>query len=217
MTYVHFLHIACAVLTIVAVSWLNRVAGGGHILWPTGEEGDWLLKRWLPGKPVYWVSIAVFLIAWPWIGAQTAAALSFAAYLLWRLIEWGRWLTMGRLPIGWGRDGVAPSTYERCIETISFGSGRLAMFWRFLSTSPGIAPLAWLVEPTATNVATFMLGSTAALWLAYEAGWQGFDRGWWGRPFTGGGPAAERIAGGVWGTMIVALSFYHPVITGGGF
>lgn len=173
---------------------LNRIAGGG---WASGEDdgsGKWLLSPWFPGKALYYVAPVVGLIAFvfhPWQGALAWAA----AYLIWRLPPWGRWLYMSRKPIGYGRT-VAPNWFERYVESISFGSGRLAMYWRMQIAAPGIGVAMRLTGCYQGWELAFPVLICTGLWACYELSWTINDE----NPI----PQAEMLCGALWGAMILA-------------
>lgn len=79
---------------------LNRIRGGGF--------GGQLL----PGRPLFWVTPAVALLASYLVGLY-AGAIFATIYLIWAAPPWGRWFTFGRIDTG-----REITTIERWIEYI---------------------------------------------------------------------------------------------------
>lgn len=197
-----FLLSAAAVVTIFGVGYLNRVTGGGWTSGPDDGSGRWLGSELLGlrGKPVLYTAPLLGLLAWCWLPAPLAAALALA-FLIWRFPPIGQWLDMGRVKV-WRPDR---NWFETAIRSISFGSKRLAMFWRMMAIVPGLIPLCFLTGQW------FLLAiGPPTLWLAFETGWQLYP--------DEGHTAAEFLSGWLWGLLIVSLAFSIPTYTtGGGF
>ena len=152
----------------------------------------------ISGSRVY-ASVAFGVLAgllaldWRW---GVAVGLGF---LHWGAYSWGRWFDMDSLPVGWNREGDEPSTFEKAIESISFGSKRLAMFWRMAF---GILPIGmalswvcgwgWLL---AIPVFAFFgaLAYQIAVWIRK------------GKDFI---PLAEILTGVVWGILLVLAVYF---------
>jgi hypothetical protein len=141
-------------------------------------NSTWTKKIGLPGRPLWYVTPFIGLLAWnPWFAA---------AYLVAMFAAWGRWFDLGRMPDGYAREGIEPDPLEKIIMKLSFGNDYIAMLWRH---AMGI-PLLW-----------FLLGPIALAYpfvvvVCYELGFRlGGDRA-----IT----LAEALVGFVWGAMIVA-------------
>jgi hypothetical protein len=165
-----------AALIILACAILNRLSGDARWMGKP-EEGDG--RGWLPGRPIYYTSVILGLVAlalhpWP-------IALAFGStYLLWRLPAWGFFFGLGRLkPLD--RD---PSQYERVLLRISGGNVHLAFTLRHCL----MLPLA-IVQPWAF---AFPVLATAA----YEVAWRVKPS----KPII----VAEILTGALWGALIVA-------------
>lgn len=166
---------------------VNRITGGGFVA--EDGKGNWLLKRWLPGKPLYWTAPLIGVIAWIWNPWLVAIAIA-VAYFLWRLLPWGRWIGMGHYP------PVRPaSAFEAFIERLCRGSVRMSMFVRMLFAVPGLILVFYVAHgfhaPDIFNAIVWSF----FLWLAYVIGW-GLE------PYNGVEPA-EFIAGAMWGLIII--------------
>lgn len=180
-----------AILTVLAVTsacaLVNRIAGGGFVA--EDGKGAWLFSRWLSGKPLYWTAPTIGLIAWNFVPWTVALAIT-AAYFLWRLPPWGRWIGMGHYP-----PVRTASAFEAFIERLCGGSVKMSMFVRMLFAVPGLLLVFYAAHgfhpPDIFNAFAW----AALLWLAYVIGW-GLE------PYNGAA-AAEHIAGAMWGLIII--------------
>ncbi len=155
-------------LVIPACALLNRVRGT-----------DWLKRIGLPGHGRLYVSPIIAGLAYligssPWIGL---------VYFVWSLFPWGRWQDLGRLPEGFGREGIEPDAFEKIINALSFGSDHVALLLRHSLALP-VAYFLWpwglLFPPLAV--------------LSYELGWRVTPKA----PIL----TAELLTGALWGVMI---------------
>lgn len=159
---------------ILAFAVLNRIRGGG-----LGAEH-------LPGHPRFWVLPVVLGLAYWHLGAVEQAVWFAAAWLLWSTQPWGDVYMMGR---------PHPSGQTYDWSTCAIGLMMLGILPMFL-----IAPLGdgggW---PFA--VVLRLLSGAVALSLAYELGWQAFERRWIGAHTV----LAEPLIGLWWGAVLVSL------------
>lgn len=162
---------------------LNRMRG----------DDTWMPK-WLPGRALFYVAPFVGLITW--VVASWPIALTVAGtYLTWALTGWGRWFDLGRMP-PLTRER---SALERAIEAISFGSDHIALFWRHMLITPGLALISYLtLNPLYLAAAPLI---ALAFVLCYEIAWRVDPRG---EPIR----LAELIVGALWGVLIVTLDGY---------
>lgn len=193
MTLLYYL-LAMALIFIASVSCalVNRISGGGFV----AEDGDgaWLgsVHLGLPGKPLYYTSPLIGLIAWifnPWPVAIAIAA----AFFLWRLLPWGRWIGMGHVaPTRY------PSEFEFVIEYLFGPSAKMCMFVRMLFAVPGLLLVFYVAHGfhAPDIISAFMWAFW--LWLAYVIGW-GFQP-------SNGVEAAEGVAGSVWALFILGAA-----------
>jgi hypothetical protein len=163
-----------AALIILACAILNRLSGDARWMGKPAE-GDG--KGWLPGRPIYYTSVILGLVAlalhpWP-------IALAFgSAYLLWRLPAWGHLIGLGRFT----PSDRPPSPIERFFLWPD-QNVHLALFFRHCL----MLPLA-IVQPWAL---AFPVLATAA----YEVAWRVKPS----KPII----VAEILAGALWGALMV--------------
>lgn len=170
-----------ALAAILVIALLNRARG----------DDSWM-PGWLRGRPLYYVSPVVGLIALAF-NRWELAVLFAVGYFFWAWPAWGRWFDLGRLPPP-GPERP-PDLLERWIEAISFGHDHVALSWRHFGG----------VLPFSVGMAT-MQGSFLPLYLApmfaiavvgaYEMAWR----------FRPAAPiiCAEYTVGCFWGIMITA-------------
>jgi len=188
----HLLAMLLLSVTAASCALVNRISGGGFVA--ENGNGAWLGSVYLglPGKPLYYTAPAIGLIAWifnPWPVAIAIAA----AFFLWRLLPWGRWIGMGHVaPTRW------PSEFEFIIEYMFGPSAQMCMFVRMLFAVPGLLLVFYVAHGFhAPDIIRAFMWSFW-LWLAYIVGW-GLD------PSDGVEPA-ECVAGGVWALIIFGAS-----------
>ena len=112
---------------IITFAFLNRLCGGG-----------WFADK-LPSRVLFWVAPIIGGIACcvlPW----RDGVLFGAAYLVWRWLSWGHWFDLGRKP----PLVRAKTQFEQIIESMSFGSDHVALFWRMCIGSPLLAYFGWV-------------------------------------------------------------------------
>lgn len=175
---------AVALLILIAAA-LNRARG----------DASWM-PAWLPGRALYYVAAGIALASLLFYEPRIALAWGLA-YLAWGAPAWGRWFDLERLPDGWSRDGVEPSTFEQWIIDLSGGRDHIAMFLRHLFVVPGLVLVSfglwsWWPLVFAVPFAGLALG-------AYELGWRLTPK----QPIR----TAELITGALWGVLIVGVSY----------
>lgn len=149
-------------------------------------------QKFLPGRPLWYTSILVAILALlfhPW---PTAVGFG-AAYLIWRLPAWGFLFGLGRIQPN-DRD---PSLVERICLTIAGGEPHAAFFIRHLiMLIPAAAIVGWLSGNfISIPLAPVMAGAIVGI---YEIAWRlrpQYPILW-----------AELMTGALWGFCIWALS-----------
>lgn len=168
-------------LAILTLAFLNRCRG----------DDTWM-PSWVRGRPLYYVSPVVGLIALAFNRWEVAAAFA-AGYFLWGTDAWGRWFDLGRLPDP-GPERP-PSLTERWIEAISFGHDHVALAWRHFG---GILPFSVFMALLQGSLFPLYLAPVFAIAVvgAYEMAWR----------FRPASPiiCAEYTVGCFWGIMITA-------------
>lgn len=189
-------HVASC-LVVVCMAIFNRAAGsdiyglnppGKPALYAAGATG---LLIWLltvpPGAPPWLPTLLVpytMAIAWP------------LAYLEWRVWAHGRWIDLEDDPTDPHREGIERTTFERLVDSLSFGHDGLALFWRHLTAWPGLV-LVWLVGGPSWLL---YIGPpfAAALALSHYLA-RAINR--WNFHFI-----AELSHGALWGALIIAVA-----------
>ena len=177
---------------IIALSTItNRLSGDDRWMRADFHEAG---AKWLAGRPLPYTSLLMTVLS-SLIHAPAVALAFGLSYFLWRVLAWGRWFDLGRMPDGFNREGIEPEPYEKIIMKLSGGSDHLALFLRHLMVVPGLVLVGWLLSEWWTGLVAGLpmaLGFT----LAYEAGWRLSSK----NPIM----TAELICGALWGLLIVS-------------
>jgi len=177
---------------IIALSTIiNRLSGDDRWMRAGFHEQG---AKWLAGRPLPYTSLLMALLALPIHAAEVAPAFGLS-YFLWRVLAWGRWFDLGRMPDGFNRVGIEPEPYAKIIIKLSGGSDHLALFLRHLMVVPGLVLVGWLLSDWWTGLVAGPVFALA-LTLAYEAGWRLSSK----NPIM----TAELICGALWGLLIVS-------------
>ena len=154
------MEMATMALAAVAVcAFLNRVRGGGF--------GGNLL----PGRPLFWVTPIIGLIAWAFMPWKAAAAFA-CGYMLWALFSWGHIIAA----LGGFKPLRSPSTLEAAL--MAPGSKVFAAFARMMFIAPGLMAVAYLIHQPAYLIMAPIFAAFACIIYAYrlpsadEAAWQ---------------------------------------------
>lgn len=138
------------ILLIVPAMALVNAIRGGHF------GGDLL-----PGHPRYWMTAAVFALAFA-VMSPLQAALFAAGFLLWCLPPWGHLIGLGR-----HQPDRDLSAFEAALLQASRGNPYAALWlrhWLVLLMVLAVSPNQWSVALSALLAALIV--------LAYEAGWR---------------------------------------------
>jgi hypothetical protein len=141
----------------------------------------------LPGHPRYWMTAAVFALAFA-VLPLTHAALFAAGFLLWSLPPWGHLIGLGRYA-----PDRPPSRLEEVLLWCSAGCVHGALWVRHWLILPMVFAVSWSpwALVLAPAIAMFIV-------LAYELGWR----------LTPSAPirTAEVIAGAVLGLLLASCA-----------
>src|SRR4051812_41918117 len=95
------------VFAVMACPAINRLRGSGIM------EAQGL------SRSLYWAALAfgllAFVLAWDWRFGLAAGL----CYAFWGVFGWGRWIDLGRLPEGWNRPDMEPTSFERIIMAVA--------------------------------------------------------------------------------------------------
>lgn len=167
---------------LVTCTILNRIRG--------------LTYDWVPGRNLYFCAPILGALAWLWT-SEWSIGLAFAfAYLVWGSWPWGRFVTLGRLPFEYARQGVPIKPYEKAVLAIG-GENPQAR----LMAGDGIALFPGFVAIALVSHGWLLLlwpAMTIAITIAFEFGWQAF-------PTKPDYPVivGQMMTGLLWGVLIL--------------
>ena len=162
-------------LILLCAAVLNHIRGGGGLF-----RISWLIDK-VPGRPLYWVSLLIGLLALPVMPWQYATAFG-VGYLIWGSAEWGRWFSLGHMPRG--ANGKPPSWFAVLIEDVAGPNDYVAFTLRNVLM---LLPLS-LIFPVMLAFGPLQTG-------AYAMGWRL-------APDNGIG-VSELLTGSLWGVAII--------------